>query len=131
MGPICDRLGLEQGGVNSDRLYKLCNNSLLNEAHQSRLGVDMDDGLVVSSIGQADDVVLLANSALSLNCLLHLTVCYCARNNVSLVPEKTKLLLWLPTKMRDSSDLLKLECISIDDFKISYSLSAEHVGVGR
>ena len=32
MGPINDKLGLEQGGVNSDRLYKSCNNSQLNEA---------------------------------------------------------------------------------------------------
>ena len=26
MGPIHDQLGVEQGGVNSDRLYKLANN---------------------------------------------------------------------------------------------------------
>ena len=33
MGPIQDRRGLEQGAVNSDRLYKLCNNEQLIEAH--------------------------------------------------------------------------------------------------
>ena len=35
MGPIYDTLGLEQGAVNSDRLYKLCNNSQLKEAQSS------------------------------------------------------------------------------------------------
>ena len=29
MGPILDKLGVEQGGVNSDRLYKLANNAEL------------------------------------------------------------------------------------------------------
>ena len=32
MGPISDLLGLEQGAVNSDRLYKLLNNDQLKEA---------------------------------------------------------------------------------------------------
>ena len=32
MGPIMDKLGVEQGGVNSDRLYKLANNDQLNVA---------------------------------------------------------------------------------------------------
>ena len=70
MGPICDKLGLEQGAVNSDRLYKLCNNSQLLEAQSSGLGVDMD-GVHVAAIGQADDVVLLANTPLKLACLLY------------------------------------------------------------
>ena len=73
MGPIFDKLGLEQGAVNSDRLYKLCNNSQLLEAQQSGLGVNLR-GVHVSAIGQADDVVLLANSPTQLACLLHLTV---------------------------------------------------------
>ena len=41
MGPITDKLGLEQGAVNSDRLYKLCNNSQLQEAQDSGLGIDI------------------------------------------------------------------------------------------
>ena len=81
MGPICDKLGLEQGGKNSDKFYRLCNNSQLKVAQQSGLGVDMGvglgndlgvglgndmgvglgvniaNGINLASIGQADDVV--------------------------------------------------------------------------
>ena len=39
MGQINDKRGLEQGAVNSDRFYKLCNNSQLKEAQQSHLCV--------------------------------------------------------------------------------------------
>ena len=131
MGPICDKLGLEQGAVNSDRLYKLCNNSQLTEAQSSGLGVDMD-GVHVAAIGQADDVVLLANTPLKLACLLYLTVLYCHRQHVTLVPEKTKLLSWCPTNKKAESHLLKLGCpISIEGNYIGYCNSAEHVGVLR
>ena len=54
MGPIVDTIGVEQGGVNSDRLYKLCNNVQLTTAQLSGLGVHLGD-IIVSSIGQADD----------------------------------------------------------------------------
>ena len=39
MGPIQDKRGLEQGAVNSDRMYKLCNNEQLIEAQSAGLGV--------------------------------------------------------------------------------------------
>jgi hypothetical protein len=39
MGPIEDKLGVEQGGVYSDRIYKLCINIQLNAAHNSGLGL--------------------------------------------------------------------------------------------
>ena len=41
MGPINDKLGVEQGGCNSDRLYKLANNAELNLTQQSQLGVQL------------------------------------------------------------------------------------------
>ena len=131
MGPICDRLGVEQGAINSDRIYKLCNNSQLVEGQNSGLGVDLD-GVHVAAIGQADDVVLLANSPIKLACLLYLTILYCQRQHVTLVPEKTKLLVWSPTNQKQATELLKLSCpISIKDNQIEYCSSAEHVGVLR
>ena len=99
MGPICDRLGVEQGAVNSDRVYKLINNSQLLEAQGSGLGVQLADALI-AAIGQADDVVLLANSPIKLVCLLYLTILYCQRQHVTLVPDKTKLLLWTPAHLK-------------------------------
>ena len=131
MGPICDKLGVEQGAVNSDRLYKLINNSQLLEAQDSGLGVELED-VLVAAIGQADDVVLVANSPIKLACLLHLTILYCQRQHVTLVPDKTKLLVWSPSNQKQGTELLKLSCpISIDNLCIDYSTSAEHVGVTR
>ena len=122
---------MEQGAVNSDRLYKLCNNSQLLEALSSGLGASIGD-IVIAAIGQADDVVLLTTCPTKLACLLHLTMLYCKRQHVKLVPEKTKLLVWSPKSQLQRTELLKLSCqITIDSKNIEYSSSAEHVGVTR
>ena len=75
---------------------------------------------------------MVANSPLNLVCLLYLTIAYCHRQHVTLVPEKTKLLMWCPMSKRLTSDLLKLGCpITIDSKTVDYCTSAEHVGVLR
>ena len=131
MGPIEDKRGLEQGAINSDRLYKLINNSQLREAQESQLGVDVN-GVMVAAIGQADDVALISNSPHKLACMLYLTNLHCIREHVELVPEKTKLLVWSPTHKKLQTDLLKLSCkIEINNNVIDYSTSAEHVGIHR
>ena len=131
MGPILDKRGLEQGAVNSDRLYKLVNNSQLQEAQDSGLGIDLK-GVSVASIGQADDCALIADSPFKLLCLLHLTMKYCERQHVELVPENTKLLVWTPKSKSLETHLLQLGCsIAIDGKSINYSDFAEHVGVRR
>ena len=72
MGPINDLIGVEQGGVNSDKLYKLCNNVQLTTAQQSELGADISSA-VVSEAGQADDAFLQAHTLHAVGGLLHLT----------------------------------------------------------
>ena len=52
MGPIDDSIGVEQGGVNSDRLYKLTNNSQIRVAQSSMLGCNIGS-MVTPCIGQA------------------------------------------------------------------------------
>ena len=91
MGPIRDTKGVEQGGINSDRLYKLANNSQIKVAQSSNLGVDMGS-TTISCIGQADDTALLTNDIHNLQNLVILTMEYCRKYSVPLVPEKTKLL---------------------------------------
>ena len=71
-------------------LYKLCNNDQLKDAHESSLGIDID-GIVISSIGQADDVALISNDLQSLQGLLDLSLSYCSKYHVTLSSEKTKL----------------------------------------
>ena len=131
MGPINDLIGVEQGGVNSDRVYKLCNNIQLNTAQRSQLGVDMD-GVVVSSIGQADDTALVSNCLTKLAGLLHLAEEYCQSYHVELVPEKTKLLAFHPRGNNHGVYIQELlNPLTLNGHKIGFSNSAEHVGVLR
>ena len=131
MGPILDLLGVEQGGVNSDKIYKLCNNIQLSTGQLSSLGIDMGSG-ILSDIGLADDTALLSDSLSKLAGLLHLTVEYCQQYHVELVPEKTKLLAFVPSNQNLQVYLQKLvNPISLDGHLIDFSSSAEHVGITR
>ena len=132
MGPIQDTLGVEQGGVNSDRLYKLVNNDQHNIANNSLLGANIKS-CIISSIGQADDTALVANDLLSLQNLLKLTdEEYCRRNNVTLVPEKTRLLAFSPPGCEAEIECDKLtSSLSINGDRISFSDNGEHVGIIR
>ena len=84
MGPILDKLGVEQGGVSSDRIHKLCNNVQLSTAQKAGLGISLGS-VIVSSMGQADDNVLLSNTIVKLYCLLQLAIEYCRQYHVELV----------------------------------------------
>ena len=131
MGPIVDLLGLEQGNVLSDMLYKLCNNNQLSTAQYSKLGIDFE-AAVVSAIGQADDTVLLSDCIFKLFGLVHLAEEYCSAFHVELVPEKTKLLGFSPAG-KDYSVFFSeiVNPISIQGSKIHFDTLAEHVGVIR
>ena len=50
MGTIRDKLGVEQGDNNSDKIYKLCNKNQLSEPQRSEFGVHLM-AAVVSFIG--------------------------------------------------------------------------------
>ena len=108
LGPSSDNTGFEQGGVNSSDYYKLYNNSQLKEAQESMLGVDIGS-TVVSSIGQADDVLLASNCLHNLQLLITLTEEYCDKFRVKLEPGKTKLLAYY-----DSS-----HCFTVDHAAVS------------
>ena len=93
IGPIEDELGFEQGGISSGDFYTIYNTEQLSTTHEANLGIDIGP-VQVSSIGQADDVVLLSHDVLLLYHLLTLTVDYCKKHHVTLAPEKTKLLVF-------------------------------------
>ena len=66
LGPIRDTLGVEQGGVASDRLFHLTNNELLSLLQSPGIGVDM--GTCVEDNGTLLHQVLAAvGLALNLN----------------------------------------------------------------
>ena len=140
LGPIMDTVGLEQGGCASDKVYRLVNNEQLKVAQNSQLGVQLGliekgpvhEDEVLSSVGLADDVALLANSMVNLKALLYLTDKYCQKYNVKLVSSKTKLLVFHSTKMIHEVmiDLLA-NPIEINGQRVEPSSSALYVGVVR
>ena len=131
MGPIKDTLGVEQGGMNSDSFYKLINNEQLLVSQNSALGAILGD-IIISAIGQADDVVLLSNNIFSLKNLLYLNLKYCDKYMVQLVPDKTKLQVFLPKDLYFLIDYFTSSSpLEISSQRITFSPSAEHVGVIR
>ena len=131
MGPIHDLLGVEQGGVNSDKIYKLCNNPQLSSAQSSELGIDLGSS-VVSSIGYEDDAALMGHTLTKVSGLLHLTNEYCKQFHVELVPSKTKLLAFTPPNHQMDIYLQQLTSpVSLGGHEIEFSTSAEHVGILR
>ena len=131
MGPILDKLGAEQGGVNSDRIYKLANNKELQVTQQSNLGVMIVD-IHCGSIGQADDVALVSNDIHRLLCILKLAMDYAKEYHIDMVPEKTKLLCFTPRRQQiDTYYCQTISPISMDDFIINFSKTNKHVGILR
>ena len=131
MGPISDQLGVEQGGVNSDRFYKLANNSELQVTQKSQLGVDLGP-VHVASIGQADDVALTSNCPFRLQGLLTLAMEYATSHHIQMVASKTKLLRYSPSGFEESTTYLDIASpIAMLGNPIPISTEAEHVGIMR
>ena len=131
MGPVKDKLGVEQGGCNSDRLYKLANNKELIVTQQSGLGLQLGD-VHVASVGQADDVALLSDDLHKLQCILQLAMDYAREYHIEMVPEKTKLLCYTPSgRELDTYYWKVVSPITMDGIRISFSDEAEHVGILR
>ena len=86
----------------------------------------------VSSIGFVDDTALMSDSLSKLAGLLHLTIEYCNQYHVELVPDKTKLLAFLPPSKR-TEVYLHTVCnpITLGGKTLEFSPTAEHVGVLR
>ena len=127
LGPIKDQQGLEQGGCTSSDEYKLYNNDLLKTVQKSKQGVDLGNGLVISGIGQADDVALLSNSIHNLNNILNLALNFCTKYHIGLCPDKTKLL----KVSRGTEHFVPYNPIRIGGENIKFSDEAEHVGIIR
>ena len=131
MGPISDELGVEQGGVNSDRMYKLANNAELQVTQKSQLGVQLGP-VHVASIAQADDVALASNCPYRLQGLLTLAMEYATSHHIQMVASKTKLLMYVPSGHEQSATYIDIVSpIAMLGCPISFSTEAEHVGIMR
>ena len=130
MGPILDVRGLEQGGISSSDEYKLYNNEQVVFAQISGLGVTLGNR-TLSCISLADDAVLLSSSITNLKNLLRLTVNYCKKYDVDLVPEKTKLLDFYPKRKDATYDRDTVSSVHLNGQEIAFSSEALHLGVLR
>ena len=130
MGPIHDQRGVEQGGPNSSEHYKVYNNEQLVTAQKSGFGTSVA-GYQVASVGQADDTALLSNDIHQLQHLLDLSLIYCRKHHVQLSTSKTKLLLFTKSETDHTKYVKLLSPLHIGDTSISFSDTAEHVGVLR
>ena len=131
LGPAQDITGFEQGGINSGDYYKLYNNTQLIGAQSSYLGVNIGSS-TISAVGQADDVILAANSVHSLQLLANMTENYCSSYRVKLVPSKTKLLPLYHTRHEQLVEYARLvNPVTIESSTVEIVEEAEHVGVIR
>ena len=136
MGPINDGKGVEQGGANSSDYYKIFGKPQLDLAQSSNLGVSLPGNVTISAIGQADDTILTSNNIHALQCLLQLTLHFCAKYNVELCVEKTKLQVFATSDLGPTIDhLMDTSPVNIKgeyiDFVNYKELGAEHVGIVR
>ena len=103
----------------------------METAQLSGLGVDLGS-VVISGIGQADDVFLCANDIDCLRLLVTLTESYCRKYRVKLVPSKTKLLGYSTSSKKHLLEHAKLiNPITINGQPVEFTTEAEHVGVLR
>ena len=137
MGPISDIRGLEQGAVPSSDEYKIDNNEQATSAQDSKLGVSLraesvSNDLPISCRSLADDAVLLSNDITDLKNLLFLTIQYCNKYQVQLVPEKTRLLVFTKDPKNPLVNYSKMiNPISLYGQTIPFSDTAEHLGIIR
>ena len=88
--------------------------------------------LTISSVGQADDTLLLSNSIKKLQYLLQLSEEFCKRYQVTLSPAKTKLQVFFTSSMRAEVRFAMItNPIKLNNQQIHFSETAEHVGILR
>jgi hypothetical protein len=130
MGPILDKRGVEQGGVNSGDQFQLVNNQELTVTNTAGLGLDMGE-TSVGSIGVADDVALVSPDPHALQSLLNLSQSLTSSRCMVNVLEKTKLLLFHPKGDNSAEYWQEVSPIMMNGAALPLSSQAEHVGVLR
>ena len=115
----------------SSDFFKVYNNRQLQLAQKSQFGVPFGP-VVVSGIGQADGVALVANDLYDLQGLLDLSLHYCAHHHVQLSQGKTKLQVFSSSSSRDEAFFGQvISQVNINGEPISFVEAAEHVGTLR
>ena len=100
-------------------------------AQKSKFGIEIGS-VTISSIGQADDVVLVADNLHALQGLLDLSLYFCKKKHVTLSPGKTKLQPFSTKRSELVSYIAQSSSVlNIHGDMIKFVDNAEHVGVLR
>ena len=82
----------------------------------------------ISTIGQADDVILVSNYIDNLQLLFWLTERYCQKYRVKLVPSKTNLLAYFTPKQTEQVEHAEIvNRVTICGQKVQFSTELDHV----
>ena len=101
------------------------NNEQFNTAQNSKFGVSLGN-LTISSIGQADDSVILSSSPHQLGHLLQLTLLYCHKYKVESTPEKTQLQVFSPPSFYQDIEYFTTNYLDISGIPLTFATSAKH-----
>ena len=128
MGPILDTRGLEQGGIFSSDSYKIYNNEQVLVSQRSNLGVNVYSQCI-SCISLADDAALVSDSLINLNNLLYLNLEHCKKNDIELVPEKTRLIAFTTCEDDELEYAKMMSPIPIYGHQLPFSIDADGKGL--
>ena len=90
------------------------------------------DPIIISAIGQADDVALVSNDIFALQSLVQLSLQYCTRHHVRLRADKTKLQVFSNKATEIPAYYARVvNPIEMGGELIEFVDEAEHVGIVR
>ena len=117
-------IGVKQGDTLSPTLFAIYINDLAEEIKESGIGIDVDEGLVVSVLLYADDIVLLADSEDDLQSLLNIVHSWCTRWRLEVNLLKTNIM-----HARKKQTPRALFEFKLGDGRVDYCATYKYLGV--
>ena len=101
--------GLRQGCILSPLLFNLLSNDIIQEINSAKCGVKYNGTDELSILMYADDIMLISDSEVKLQQMLHRLNLWCARWCLTINTDKSKVIHFRPPSIE--SMLLNVECL--------------------